>query len=174
MSANPPWPGEPRHGDEDTPTTALPYWDEPAGGPSGYGPTPGYGATPGYGQPPGYGPPATPGYGGAYGSWGAGAGPAPAPYPQFGTPYGPAGQQTGRTNGLAVAALVCGLASFFLVVTAPVAVVLGHIASGQCKRRGEQGRGMAIAGYVIGYVYLAFLVLIVGLFVALAASSSSG
>lgn len=33
---------------------------------------------------------------------------------------------------------------------------------------------MAIAGYVIGYVYLAFLVLIVGLFVALAASSSSG
>lgn len=34
----------------------------------------------------------------------------------------------------------------------PAAVITGHIALSQIKRTGETGRGMALAGLIIGYV----------------------
>ncbi|MGE2767303.1 DUF4190 domain-containing protein [Rhodococcus sp. 1.20] len=37
--------------------------------------------------------------------------------------------------------------------------MLGHISLAQIKRTGEQGRGLAIAGLVIGYIFTALLVL---------------
>ncbi|WP_051028037.1 DUF7937 domain-containing protein [Nocardia higoensis] len=52
-----------------------------------------------------------------------------------------------RTNGMAIAALVTS----FLI--APLGIVFGHIAMSQIKRRHEEGRGLAIAGLVIGYLY---------------------
>jgi hypothetical protein len=58
------------------------------------------------------------------------------------------------TNTLSIVALVLGL-----VGVSPGAVVCGHIALGQIRRTGEQGRGMAIAGLVLGYVGLAVTVL---------------
>lgn len=40
-------------------------------------------------------------------------------------------------------------------------MICGHIALSQIKRSGESGRGLAIAGLIIGYVYIAFIVLFV-------------
>lgn len=36
-----------------------------------------------------------------------------------------------------------------------VAVICGHVALAQIRRTGEQGRGIALAGLIIGYVGLA-------------------
>jgi hypothetical protein len=63
-----------------------------------------------------------------------------------------------QTNGLAIAALVCGLAQFplwlFLLVPgfleAVLALSFGIGAVAQIRRRGEGGRGLAIAGIVLG------------------------
>jgi peptidyl-prolyl cis-trans isomerase B (cyclophilin B) len=60
-----------------------------------------------------------------------------------------------QTNAWAVAALV---SSF---VFAPMGIVAGHIALSQIKRTGDEGKGLAIAGLVIGYMLTA--VMIVGL-----------
>jgi protein-disulfide isomerase len=53
------------------------------------------------------------------------------------------------TNSLAVTSLAT---AFFVSL---VAVITGHIALSQIRRRGEGGRGLAIAGLVIGYLGLA-------------------
>lgn len=76
--------------------------------------------------------------------------PAPGQYPVMVMPggYVPAA----KTNSMAIAALVCSL------VLAPLGIVFGHIALSQIKRTGEEGRGLAIAGLVIGYVFTAIAV----------------
>ncbi|CCH28223.1 DUF4190 domain-containing protein [Actinosynnema sp. NPDC047251] len=52
-----------------------------------------------------------------------------------------------RTNGMAIAALICAF------VFAPAGIVLGIIARNQIKRTGEDGRGLATAGLVLGVVF---------------------
>ncbi|MEU6522700.1 DUF4190 domain-containing protein [Streptomyces sp. NPDC046924] len=77
------------------------------------------------------------------------------PYP----PYGPYGFQPpaagSAVNGVAIAALVCGLLCFLPAV----GLVLGLIALWQIRRRPERGRGMAIAGTVLSSLGLALWVL---------------
>jgi uncharacterized membrane protein len=74
----------------------------------------------------------------------------------------PAPTVTPRTNSLAVAALVCGVAEIFtLGLTAIPAVVLGHVARGQIRRSGEQGSGLALAGLILGWVAIVLFVLLV-------------
>lgn len=78
-----------------------------------------------------------------------------------------------KTNTLAIVALVL---AFFVQIAA---VVCGHIALSQIKKTGEQGRGLAIAALVIGYVVIglgiiATIVAIVVTFAAIGASSVSG
>jgi hypothetical protein len=105
--------------------------------------------------------------------------PPPPPAPQYAAP--PAPQYTAppqysytygaapmivRNNGFAVASLVTSIASiFFGVFFLPqiAGVIFGHVAMSQIKRSQgrEQGSGMAIAGLVIGYLMLAFWLLIV-------------
>jgi hypothetical protein len=63
-----------------------------------------------------------------------------------------------KTNGFAVGSLVCGIIPFFGGIPA---VILGHVARGQIKRTGERGDGVAIAGLVLGYLWVALWVLIV-------------
>ena len=77
--------------------------------------------------------------------------PAPTAFPPATYAYSP------PTNSLAVASLVTGILSWLLCpfVGAVLAVIFGHVARGQIKQRGEGGGGMAIAGLVLGYVYLA-------------------
>lgn len=65
-----------------------------------------------------------------------------------------------RTNGMAIAALVSSL------VFAPLGIVFGHISLSQLRHSGEQGRGVAIAGLIIGYVMTA-LALVTVVFVVL-------
>lgn len=103
----------------------------------------------------------------------AAPGPAPAPQPT----YGSAPQQPGYalhngtyapaprpTSGLALTSLICGVtgaALFWLFVTmlaSIVAVITGHLALRQIKANPALGgRGMAIAGLIMGYIMVAFM-----------------
>jgi Domain of unknown function (DUF4190) len=69
-------------------------------------------------------------------------------YPQYQGGPGFPPVQANRTNPLAIASLI---SSFFISL---VGIILGHIALSQIKRTGEGGRGLAIAGLVIGYIGL--------------------
>lgn len=44
-------------------------------------------------------------------------------------------------------------------------VIFGHIALGQIKRTGADGRGLAVAGLVIGYIGLIFTIIYLFLYV---------
>jgi hypothetical protein len=114
----------------------------------GYEPTP-YGQDP-YAAP-GSGAPQYPPPGQQY---------APSPYGQPQYPgYGP---QT-RTNGLAIASLVCSLAGMVTCISAPVGIVLGHVAKRQIRETGEQGEGLANAGLWVGYILtVLFVLLLIG------------
>ena len=59
------------------------------------------------------------------------------------------------TNGMAIASLVCAF------LFAPLGIVFGHLSLSQIKRTGEEGRGLAIAGLVIGYVVTVLAIMVV-------------
>ena len=91
-------------------------------------------------------------------------------------PYQPSqpSQPARPTNGLAIAALVCGIAAFATGITCIPAIICGHLARREIRRTGEQGDGMAIAGLVCGYVggiLSIAVVLVIGLLAARAAST---
>jgi hypothetical protein len=90
------------------------------------------------GAMPGYAPPAAP----------IGSAPAAAP-PR-------------TTNGLAIAAMVLGIVWIYWIGSI-LALIFGYIAKGQINRSdGRQGgKGMAIAGIVLGWVGIGFLVLMI-------------
>jgi len=69
----------------------------------------------------------------------------PPPPPPASPSGSPAPSASRGTNGLAIASLVVSL-----TCCGPVGAILGFVSLGQIKRTGEQGRGMAIAGVVIG------------------------
>lgn len=113
-------------------------------------------------QPYGSYPPPPPPYPGPPGY------PSPSPYPGPYDPY--LGYRAQQTNGLAIASLVTSLAG--VVFGIPLAIfcyvgwlipvagaIMGGIALGQIRQRGQQGRGMAIAGIAIGSATAALLVL---------------
>ena len=56
---------------------------------------------------------------------------------------------------------------------APLGIVFGHISLSQLRHSGEQGRGVAIAGLIIGYVMTA-LALVTVVFVVLFAVTLAG
>lgn len=66
---------------------------------------------------------------------------------------------TPSTNGFAIASLVCAVA-WFMWLGSALGVVFGHVALRQIKANGgaQRGRGIAIAGLVIGYLGLAVVV----------------
>ncbi|GAA1535324.1 DUF4190 domain-containing protein [Kribbella lupini] len=76
--------------------------------------------------------------------------------PAYGQPPVPYGygypSSVRRTNGLATAALVTGLASIIFTIAAPVAVGLGIAALVQIKRRNEEGTAQAVIGLIVGTV----------------------
>jgi Domain of unknown function (DUF4190)/Domain of unknown function (DUF1707) len=88
------------------------------------------------------------------GPGGPGAPGLPVPYPPG--YYPPV--LAARTNGFAIGALVCGIVPFFGGIPA---VILGHVARGQIKRTGERGDGVAIAGLILGYLWVSLWVLII-------------
>jgi Domain of unknown function (DUF4190) len=64
-----------------------------------------------------------------------------------------------RTNGFAVAAMVLGIV-WLCGFGSLLAVIFGHVALAQIARSEgwEKGRGMALAGLILGYCGLALLV----------------
>ena len=73
----------------------------------------------------------------------------------------PVGQ---RTNVLAIVALILG-------ILVPLGgIICGAIALGQIKRTGEAGRGLALAGLIIGIVLVAISIIVFIATFALAAS----
>ena len=70
--------------------------------------------------------------------------PATPASPQYGYP------PVRPTNVLGIITLVLGVLGFAIVP-----VITGHIALAQIKRTGDDGRGITIAGLVLGYIGLA-------------------
>lgn len=74
-----------------------------------------------------------------------------------------------RTSGLAIASLVTGLFFWRWVIPGLIAIVLGHLALESIEDSGgtKTGRGMAIAGIVLGWVGIGLVgVLVLGWFFA--------
>lgn len=101
-----------------------------------------------------------------------GSPPPGSPYPPTPFPYGgypawspPPPQQT---DGLAVASLVVSCSSLVVGLSAPVGLGLGIAALRRIRRTGAQGRGLAIAGIVIGGIMTAAAVVMVAFFVLFA------
>lgn len=109
-------------------------WDSVPGPEGGQYPPGGEGGE-GYGYPP---PPPPPGPGGPYGY-------GPYTYP---------GYMPRKTNGLAIASLICSICGFLCLIPAVLGVIFGFVSLAQIKREGAYGRGMAIAGAVIGILWL--------------------
>ncbi|TVU64892.1 DUF4190 domain-containing protein [Paenarthrobacter nitroguajacolicus] len=109
----------------------------------------------------------------------------PSPYQQqafgqqpYGQPQSPYGQPAyyampTQPKGLSIASMCCGIAVYvgfgFFILPQIAAVILGHLA----LKREPAGKGMAIAGLVMGYLGVA-LTIIFGIifFAAIGASSS--
>jgi hypothetical protein len=104
-----------------------------------------------------------------YGPEGQYYGPEGQPYPPHQPPYwGHQPPLQRPTNGLAVVALVCGLAQFVIVLTFIPAIVCGHVARAQIRRTGEAGGGLALAGLILGYVGGAIVIGLAALLIAIA------
>ena len=143
-----------------------PYGQQPYGqqayGQQAYGQPP-YGQQP-YGQPA-YGQQA---YGQqAYGQQAYGqqqyASPQYTQYPQPGT-YAPGAQwaQPQKTNGMAIASLILSLAGIVTVGAAGIlGLIFGIVALRQISRTGDAGKGMAIAGIVVGSLMVVFSVFVI-------------
>lgn len=97
-------------------------------------------------QPPSYPPPPPGGYGSA-------------PPPPGGYGYQPPPQATG-TNGMAIASLVCSLFGWLCIIGGILGIIFGFLALNQIKQSGQGGRGMAIAGIVIGVIVTAIVILV--------------
>jgi hypothetical protein len=89
------------------------------------------------------------------------ASPTPPPFTQY-TPYAPGMVQATSTNGLAIASMVLGILWIYWIGSI-LALIFGYVAKGQIDRAaGRQGgRGMAIAGIVLGWIGLGFLALFI-------------
>lgn len=175
----------------DAPTPDSPI-DEPAAppvppAPAGYAP-PAYTPPPTYAAPPAYAPPAAtePPYAAAPPAQGGyPPPPAAAPYPSappaYGAPapaYGYGYPQARKTNTLAIVSMIASIVGFLWIlpfIGSLAGAIMGHISLKQIAQSGEGGRGMALAGVIVGWVGLG-IVVIAGIaflifFFAVAASS---
>ncbi|HTX86299.1 MAG TPA: DUF4190 domain-containing protein [Streptosporangiaceae bacterium] len=115
--------------------------------------------------------------------------PPPGPYAQGAgwqapPPPGPYAQGAGwpqlqgrRTNSLAIASLCCAIGQCIAGPFAGIAaIVLGSMSLRQIQQSGEDGRGMAMTGLVLGIVGLIVFVLLIIFALALfqSAASNSG
>lgn len=146
------------------PGYGQPGYDQPSSSIPDYPPPPAYPPPPGYPPPPpGYG--AAPGYPAApppYATFGSpydvpGAYPPPPPYGGYPGAYGPP-----RTNQLAIWSLVASVLGFICCIGSVAGVVLGVMALNQIKQNQEGGRGLAIAGIVVGGVSLLITIVLWG------------
>jgi hypothetical protein len=91
------------------------------------------------------------------------AGQYAGPYPPqgvTGAPYGYTQPVQQKTNGMAIASLICACAGLFFL-PAIAGVIFGFVARAQIKRsnRAQKGNGLALAGIIVGFGWLALVVL---------------
>ena len=79
-----------------------------------------------------------------------------------------------KTNVLAIVSLVTSILGLGLYGVGLVGIVTGHIGLSQIKKRGEQGRGLAIAGLVIGYLSSLFFLLLIAYGISVGYSPNFG
>ena len=76
----------------------------------------------------------------------------------------PSAPALGTTNGFAIASLVLGIVGItgFPLIPSVLALIFGYKGKKQIDRSGgaEQGRGIAIAGIVLGWIGTIFLLLL--------------
>jgi hypothetical protein len=92
----------------------------------------------------------------AYGPPQPGVSPTPLPWTAGGQP----GQLQSGTDGFAIASLVLGLLGF-IGICAILGVVFGLVALNRIGTTRRGGRGMAIAGTVIGGIWLVITIIVV-------------
>ena len=101
--------------------------------------------------------------------------PAPQSYPAAppagGYPAAPgygAYAPAAKTNPLAIVPPVSAIVGFVIVpfIASIVAVITGHMSLKQLKTSGEQGRGLALAGTIIGWVGIGLSILSIIAFLA--------
>jgi hypothetical protein len=95
--------------------------------------------------------------------------PTPGSYPAGGYPtygYGqPSPYPTAvakKTNGLAVASLVCSIAGFLFFIPAVLGVVFGFVARSQIRHSSgtQGGDGLAVAGIIVGFAWIVLLIVV--------------
>ena len=69
--------------------------------------------------------------------------------------------------------LVAGLVGTITCLGAPIAIVFGHIARSRIKRTGDTGKGMALAGLIIGYVTIVLWIAGIAIFAVTAVSQTN-
>ena len=75
------------------------------------------------------------------------------------------------TNGKAIAALVCALAGLMFCGLPSIAgLILGIIGMRECRRTGQDGYGLALAGTIVGGLVVALFVLYLLFMIGIAAS----
>jgi Domain of unknown function (DUF4190)/Domain of unknown function (DUF1707) len=87
------------------------------------------------------------------------------------SPAAPAWQpqtQPQRTDGMAIAALLCGIGQFVFFPAGIAAIILGHKARRRIRMTGEGGDGLAQTGLILGYVGIGLLLVAVLLFALVA------
>jgi uncharacterized membrane protein len=79
---------------------------------------------------------------------------------------------------MAIASLVCSVGGFVtLLLPCILGVIFGFVSLNQLKRNGgrEQGRGLAIAGVIVGFVGVAILIFyVVAIIVAVNSNPNNG
>ena len=88
--------------------------------------------------------------------------PTPQPFgpsglpPQPGQPapvgYGTPGTAPKKTSGAAIASLICGVLGCIPLITGLLAVILGFVGIRSTRNPNTSGRGMAVAGLILGLV----------------------
>ena len=137
--------------------------------PPNYPPPPPEGYGYGQQQPGGYGygqqqPPPGGGYGGGYPPQ-----PGYGAYPPQQGGYGYQQQSTG-TNGMAIASLACSIVGVCCGIGPILGLIFGFIALNQIKQTGQDGRGIALAGIIVGAIMTVFIVIFAILRFAVAAN----
>jgi hypothetical protein len=66
--------------------------------------------------------------------------------------------RSAATNKMAVASLVCSLVGWLLIVGPLFGLIFGFVALHQINETGQRGRGMALAGIVLGGILVAIMI----------------
>jgi hypothetical protein len=67
-----------------------------------------------------------------------------------------------RTNGMSIASLVLGILGWLYLIPAILALIFGYVGKKQIDQSGgaQGGRGMAVAGIVLGWVWVGIFALV--------------